>query len=89
MIDIIYKTLKPLHLKKLQITQNIKNLMFQVTFILPDWILIKANHSFFLPFLLLGEADYRKNYAWGNEYFSFCLGRDDKNMEVRFEWRGA
>ena len=36
MIDIIYKTLKPLHLKKLQITQNIKNLMFQVTFILPD-----------------------------------------------------
>ena len=28
MIDIIYKTVEPSHLKKLQITQNIKNLMF-------------------------------------------------------------
>ena len=33
MVDIIYKTVKPSHLKKLQIIQNIKNLMFQVIFI--------------------------------------------------------
>ena len=33
MIDIIYKTVKPSHLKKLQIIQNIKNLVFQVIFI--------------------------------------------------------
>ena len=32
MIDAIYKTLKPSHLKKLQITQNMNNLMSQVTF---------------------------------------------------------
>ena len=35
-IDIIYKTVKLSHLKKLQITQNIKNLMFQVIFIFSD-----------------------------------------------------
>ena len=33
MIDIIYKTVKPLLMKKLQIIQNVNNLMFQVTFI--------------------------------------------------------
>ena len=33
MIDIIYKTVKLSHLKKLQIMQNMKNLMFQVIFI--------------------------------------------------------
>ena len=33
MIDIIYKTVKPSHLQKLQIIQNINNLMFQVIFI--------------------------------------------------------
>ena len=33
MIDVIYKNVKPPHLKKLQIIQNIKKLMFQVIFI--------------------------------------------------------
>ena len=32
MIDIIYKTVKPSHLEKLRIIQNINNLMFQVIF---------------------------------------------------------
>ena len=32
-IYIIYKTVKPSHLKQFQITQNIKDLMFQVIFI--------------------------------------------------------
>ena len=36
MIDTIYKTVKSSHLKKLQAIQNIKNLMFQVTFIFSD-----------------------------------------------------
>ena len=59
MIDIIYKTVMPSHLKKLQIILKIKSLMFQVIFIFSDWILIKQ--SFFLhPFLLLVETDFRK-----------------------------
>ena len=36
MKDIIYKGVKPSHLKKLQIIQNKKNLMSQVTFIFSD-----------------------------------------------------
>ena len=36
MIDIIYKTVKPSHLKKLQIIQNIKNLYFPVKNIFSD-----------------------------------------------------
>ena len=36
MVDIIYKTVKPSHLKKLQIIQNIKNLMSQLIFIFSD-----------------------------------------------------
>ena len=41
LIDIIPKIVKPLHLEKLQIMQNIYKLMFQVNFIFSDWILIK------------------------------------------------
>ena len=36
MLDIIYKTVKPSHLEKLQIKQNMNNLMFQVIFIFSD-----------------------------------------------------
>ena len=36
MIDIIYKTVKPSHLEKLQIIKNINNLMFQVIFIFSE-----------------------------------------------------
>ena len=36
MIDAIYKTVKPSQLRKLQIIQNINNLMFQVIFIFSD-----------------------------------------------------
>ena len=32
MMDIICKTVKPSHLEKLQIIQNVNKLMFQVTF---------------------------------------------------------
>ena len=41
LIDIIYNTVKPSHLEKLQIIQNMNNLMFQFIFIVSDWILIK------------------------------------------------
>ena len=41
MIDIINKTVKPSYLKKLQMEQNIKKLMFQLIFIFSGWILIK------------------------------------------------
>ena len=51
-IDIIDKTVKPSHLEKLCIMQNINKLMYQV--ILYFLILIldfdKANHSFLHPF---------------------------------------
>ena len=40
-IDDIHKTVKTLHLEKLQIIQNINKLMFQVIFIFSDRILIK------------------------------------------------
>ena len=37
----IHKTVKPSHLEKLQIIQNIYKPMLQVILILSDWILIK------------------------------------------------
>ena len=36
MINIIYQIVNPLHLKKLEFVPNIKNIMFQVTFIIYD-----------------------------------------------------
>ena len=42
---------------------TVNNLMFQVIFIFFDWILIKQ----IIVSLLLGETDFRKNAAWGNE----------------------
>ena len=61
MINIVYKTVKPSHLKKLQTIQNIKNLMFQVIFIFSDWILIKQILVFFTPF-------------WGKQIFEIPGG---------------
>ena len=60
MIDIIYKTVKPSQSKKLQVIQNIKNLMFQVIF--SDWILIKLIIVFSTPF-----------YCWGKQIFERML----------------
>ena len=59
LIDIIYKTVKPSHLKKLQIVQNINELMFQAILIFSDWILIKqiiVSSTLFV----LGETDFQK-----------------------------
>ena len=41
LIDIIYKTVKPSHLEKLQIMQNVNKLMLQVIYMFSDWILIE------------------------------------------------
>ena len=57
--NIIHKTVKPSHLEKLQIIQNIKKLMFQVNFIFSDWILIKQIIVSSDPFVL-GETDFQK-----------------------------
>ena len=82
MINIIYKIVKPSYLKKLQIIQNTKNLMFQVIFLFSDWILIKQMHSFLHPTAesCIGGNRFSKEYYLGEWIISFCIGRDDKNL---------
>ena len=65
MIDIIYKTVKPQHLEKLHIIQNINNLMFLIK---NNTNNLKKNHSFLYPFLLLRETDFPKNSAWSFDW---------------------
>ena len=55
----IYKTVKPTHLEKLQIIQNINKLMFQVIFIFFDWVLIEQIIASSTP-SVLGETDFQK-----------------------------
>ena len=59
LIDIIYKTVKPSHLKKLQIVQNINELMFQAILIFSDWILIKKI-IVSSTLVVLGKTDFQK-----------------------------
>ena len=59
LIDIIHKTVKPSHLEKLQIIQNVNKLMLQVIFIFSDWISMKQIIVSFNPFDL-GETDFQK-----------------------------
>ena len=70
MIDIIYKTVKPSHLEKLKIIQNIDNLTLNQ---LPNvnlshlhifWLSFdKAVYGFLHPFLLLKETDFQNILA--------------------------
>ena len=60
MIDNIYKTVKPSHLEKLEIKQNINNLMFQVLYIFSDWILIKQIIAFSTPFCCWVKQIFKK-----------------------------
>ena len=64
MIDIIYKTVKPSHLKKLQAKQNIKNLLFQVIFIFSDWILIKQMIVPSTPFCCWKKQIFERMLPW-------------------------
>ena len=59
LIDIIYKTVKPSHLEKLQIIQNVNKLMFQVIFIFSDWILTDQIIASSTP-SVLRETDSQK-----------------------------
>ena len=68
LIDIFHKLVKPSHLEKLQIIQNISKLMFQVILTFSDRILIKQ-HSFLHPFRLGGRKQiivcrFAKNSTW-------------------------
>ena len=71
LIDIIYKTVKPSHLEKLQIIQNVNKIMFQVIFIFSDWILIEQIMASSNRFVL-GETDFQKIItgvlSWGLGY---------------------
>ena len=67
MIDIIYETVKPPHLKKLLIIQNIKNLMFQVIFIFADWILIKQIIVSPIPFYCCEKQTFERMLPGGDE----------------------
>ena len=60
LIDIIYNTVKPSQLQKLQMIQNINNIMFQVIFMFSDWILIKQIIVSSTPFVL-AETDFQKH----------------------------
>ena len=51
--------------------------MFQVIFIFSDWAVI--GQIIVLSTLFC---------CWGNR-FSFCIGRDDQNLDASFEWVGA
>ena len=82
-MDVIYKTVKPLHLKKLQFIQNIKNLMFQVIFIFCDWIMVKQILVSSTPFCCWGKQIFKRMLP--GRVISFCLGRDDKNLGASFE----
>ena len=65
LIEIIYKTVKPSHLEKLLIIQNINKLMYQVIFIFPDSILVKQIIVSSTPlFLALGGNRFSKNCTW-------------------------
>ena len=88
MIDIIYKTVYPSHLKKLQI-QNIKNLMFQVILFFSDGILKKPIAIFSTPFCKWGKQIFDRTLPWGISNFLLPIGRDDENLVESFEWGGA
>ena len=64
MIGPICKAVKSLHLEKLQILQNINNLMFLVIFIFSDWILIKQVTVFSISFW----NKFLKSSAWSFEW---------------------
>ena len=69
MIDIIYKTVKPSHVKKLQIIQNIKNQMLQFIFIYSDWNLIKQIIVSSIPFRCWGKQIFERMLPGGMSNF--------------------
>ena len=99
LIDIIYKTLRPSDLKKLQIIQNIINLVFQVISIFFNSILIKQVITFSTPFYCWGKHILKKDLprgkggGWGEEQvISLCLECRGGGVMIRtwvsFGWKG-
>ena len=62
LIDIIYKTIKPSHLEKLIIIQNVNKLMFQVIFVFSDSILIEQIVVSSAPSVFWGKQIFKKFY---------------------------
>ena len=87
--DVIYKTVYPSHLKRLQIKQNIKNLIFEVILIFSDWILVKQIVIFSTPFCLWGKQIFDRTLPWEMSNFLLPMGRDDKTLGANFDWGGT
>ena len=81
--------LYPSHLKRLQIKQNIKNLILEVILIFSDWILVKQIVIFSTPFCLWGKQIFDRTLPWGMSNFLLPMGRDDKTLGPSFNWGGA
>ena len=89
MIDVIYKTVYPSHLKELQTVQNIKILIFEVILIFSDWILVKQIVIFSTPFCLWGKQIFDRTLPREISNSLLPIGRDDKKLGARFDWDGA
>ena len=61
--------------EKLQIIQNMKDLMFQVIFIFSDWILIKQIIVSSIPF-----------YSWGKQILEIMLPGGMSNFLLPWAW---
>ena len=84
LISIIYKPVKASHLEKLQIIENINNLLFQILFIFSDWILIKQIIVFSTPFLL-GKQIFKKfclEFRVGYEYKCIDFNAFSRNVNT-------
>ena len=69
LIYIIYETVKPSHLEKLQIIKNVNNLMFQVILVMIEFWCCGLNHRFLHPFSVEGNR-FLKHFAWSFEWGS-------------------
>ena len=89
MIDIIYKIVKTSRLKKLQIIQNINNvIMPQAIIIFSDWILVKQI-IVSCTLSAVGGNRFSKKCSLEKRVISFCLRCDDKNLGASFECGGT
>ena len=69
MIDNIYKTVRPSNSKKLQVIQNIKDLMFKVIFIFSDSVLIKQIIVSSIPFCYWEKQIFERMLPWARSNF--------------------
>ena len=89
MIDFIYKTVYPSHLRELQIVQNIKILIFEVILIFSDWILVKETVIFSTLFCLWGKHIFDRTLPREISNSLLPIERDDKNLGASLDWDRA